>query len=525
MGAGIAQVALAAGASVRLQDVSAVGLDRAQASIQAGLAKLVEKGRLSAEARDAALTRLVTSTGLDVLADATLVIEAAPEDLALKRELFARLEDLCGPETLLATNTSSIPVTQIASGAKLPGRVVGIHFFNPAPLMALVEVIRGGRTDEATMARAVAFAEACGKSPVVAADRPGFVVNRVARPFYGEALRLVGDHGAVPAAVDRALTGCLGFKMGPFALMDLIGIDVNLAVTESVWRAYYEEPRFRPHPLQRAMVDAGRLGRKTGEGFYTYPDGAPGASTPPRVPPTDQPLRLVFCGGATAIAAHATRWNAAGHHVDVLGDGPLCAQLDGVDGAFELGDAPPAVRAARRARLAERLPGGAWLASDDLECSALAIGAATGRTAWRFATWPAATEGHFAVEVALPEDAPPDFAGTVTGVLARVGAEPVFVPDLPGLVGPRTLAMLVNEAAYAVEEGVADAPGIDLAMRLGTGYPLGPLAWGDLIGPDRVVALLQILREAFGERYRPAPWLVRRAAAQLPLADMPEGTP
>ena len=520
MGAGIAQVALARGRRVRLFDVAEAGLAKARAGIDQGLGKLVEKGKLGSEEREAALARLLPTTRLEDLADAEVVIEAVPEDLALKRDLLARLEAICAPTALLATNTSSLPVTAIAGGLARPDRVVGLHFFNPAPLMALVEVIRGEATSDAASARAFKLAEDLGKTPILAADTPGFVVNRVARPYYGEALRLVGDHGAAPGEVDRALTACAGFKMGPFALMDLIGIDVNLAVTESVWRAFYDEPRFRPHPLQRRMVDAGRLGRKSGRGFFD-PAVAGGASA--AAGPAARRLRLVFAGDATTVAAWASRYAAAGHQVDVLGGGPLPARLDGVDGAFELGWTTSADRAERRLRLAMALPPHAWIASDDLAASALEIEAATGRTAWRVGTWPGGHgEDAPGVEVALPEDAQDGARHAAAEAIAALGREAVFVPDLPGLVVPRTLAMLVNEAAFAVEAGVATPEAIDLAMRLGTGYPLGPLAWGDLIGPARVVGLLHVLREAFGERHRAAPWLVRRAAAGLPLVGAAE---
>ncbi len=516
MGAGIAQVALERGFRTRLYDVAEAGLDKARQAIVKGLDKSVEKGRLAPHDREAALTRLLPTTVLEDLADADVVIEAVPEDLALKRELFALLEAVVAPTALLATNTSSLPVTAIAGSLLRPERVVGLHFFNPAPLMALVEVIRGEATSDAAADRARSLAEALGKTPVMAADTPGFVVNRVARPYYGEALRLVGDHGATPSTVDRALTLVAGFKMGPFALMDLIGIDVNLAVTESVWRAYYDEPRFRPHPLQRRMVDAGRLGRKAGRGFYSYGDEPVPAAWPPAS--RGAKLSLVFMGTASLVAAWASRYAAAGHRVQVLGDSPLNEPLDGVDGAFELGWASVAERVERRTRLAEVLPPAAWIASDDLAASALEIESATGRTAWRVGTWAGYQDDATGIEVALPEDAQDGARAAAAGAIAALGRDAVFVPDLPGLVVPRTLAMLVNEAAFAVEAGVATPDEIDLAMRLGTGYPHGPLAWGDLIGPARVVGLLQALREAFGERYRPAPWLVRRAAAGLPLA-------
>ncbi|MEB3197188.1 MAG: 3-hydroxyacyl-CoA dehydrogenase [Candidatus Sericytochromatia bacterium] len=519
MGAGIAQVALAAGLAVHLYDPQPAALTRAQDQIGKGLRKLCEKGRLSEDACQAAQTALTLASDLTALVNVEAVIEAVPEHLELKRQLLAELSRQLAPEALIATNTSSLSVTAIAAGLAQPERFVGLHFFNPVPLMTLVEVVRGDATSEAALARATALVRLLGKTPIACDDTPGFIVNRVARPFYGEALRLVGDHGAEPESVDAALTGALGFKMGPCALMDLIGLDVNLAVSTSVWQAFYEEPRFRPHPLQRQLVEAGRLGRKTGRGFYEHP--SPAAPTPTEPAAPDRALHLAFVGRSVDLDAWARPLLAAGHRVQLFGESLAALPPGDWDGAFELGEADAPTRALRRAALAACLPGDAWIASDDLAVSATEIEVATGRAAWRCASWPAATDSPGAVEVAFPAHASEALQARVAALWQATGRTVVAVPDLPGLVGPRTLAMLVNEAAFAVEAGVAAPEAIDEAMRLGTGYPLGPLAWGDRVGPARVVALLNLLREAFGERYRPAPWLVRRAAVGWPLADAP----
>ncbi|ATP45042.1 3-hydroxyacyl-CoA dehydrogenase PaaH [Pseudomonas kermanshahensis] len=482
MGAGIAQVAAQAGHPVKLYDNRPGAAAQAVAGIDRQLARLVEKGKLPAGEREAIVARLCPADTLDTLADARLVIEAIVENLSVKQALLHELEALCADDCILASNTSSLSITSLAAGLKRPQQVVGMHFFNPAPLMALVEVVSGLATDPAVAACLYDTAKAWGKQPVHARSTPGFIVNRVARPFYAESLRLLQEGAADCASLDALLRDAGGFRMGAFELTDLIGHDVNYAVTCSVFEAFYGDFRFQPSLVQKELVDAGRLGRKTGQGFYSYAEGAE-RPQPTELQSTAQVASCVIEGHLGVMQPLVERLRESG----------IAVTERAGNGVIQVGDATLALSDGRLATQRAREEGLRNLVLVDL--------ALDYSTASRIAiSWSA--------------DTTREARDQAVGLLTRAGLKVTAVADLPGLVVLRTVAMLANEAADAVLQGVGSAADIDLAMRAGVNYPCGPLAWASRIGISQTLRVLDNLQRSYGEsRYRPS-LLLRRCEAQ-----------
>lgn len=487
MGAGIAQVAAQAGHRVHLHDARPGAAAQARAALVAGWERRVAAGKLDAATAQACAGRLQAVAAVAEAADARLAIEAVVERLEVKRALLRELEALLPADAVLASNTSSLSVTALAAELARPGRVVGMHFFNPVPAMKLVEIVSGLRSDPAVADAVYALAQAWGKQPVHASSTPGFIVNRIARPFYGEAWALLLERVAPPAVLDACLRGA-GFRMGPCELMDLVGHDVNYAVTQSVYQAFHGDKRYQPSVLQQERVEAGLLGRKSGRGFYDV--------TAP--PPPPSPWQA-----ATELPARALE-------VRVQGRG---AQADAW--AQRLADAGLApVREPEDTRLGLTIDGARLQQTDGRPAGQL--GAETGETDLAVFDLDLGPAGEgAALAYAVSARALPAWAEQAPRWLHWLGYRPQRVLDAPGLVVARTVAMIVNEASDAVMQGVCSEAAADQAMRLGLNFPAGPFEWRDRWGAGAVVALIDRLDAHYrGERYRSSSAL-RRLAWQL----------
>ncbi|MBX3587352.1 MAG: 3-hydroxyacyl-CoA dehydrogenase [Ramlibacter sp.] len=486
MGRGIAQIAAQSGSTVLLFDTQADAVSKARAAVFSQWDKLQEKGRMTAPEVEAAKARLQGADSLGALAGCGLVVEAIVELLDIKKSLFAELEAIVGDTAVLATNTSSLSVTAIAAGLKRPQQFAGFHFFNPVPLMKVVEVIAGLKTLPAVCDALSACARQMGHTPVLAQDTPGFIVNHAGRGYGTEALRIVSEGVADFATIDRILKDQAGFRLGPFELMDLTALDVSHPVMESIYQQYYDEPRYRPSVITAQRLAGGVVGKKVGEGFYRYTDGVAQVPAEPAVP-TVAEMPPVW------VSTRATR------------RADLYQLLKDLGAKVETGQSPspqaltlvaPLGFDVTTVAVVERLDPARTVGID-----LLVEDAATRRRV--LATNPATRA---------------DMRDAAHALFARDGKAVSVIRDSGGFVTQRVLATIVNIASDICQQRICSPGDLETAVTLGLGYPLGPLAMGNRYGPTNVLEVLFNMQTVYGDpRYRPSPWLRRRGAIGLSL--------
>jgi 3-hydroxybutyryl-CoA dehydrogenase len=486
MGRGIAQIAAQAGSQVWLLDTQAGAAQQAREALGVQWDKLQAKGKCSAEQVQQWRAALHVAGSVSDLATAELIVEAVVERLDVKQALFAQLEEVASPQAVLVSNTSSLSIAAIAANLRQPGRVAGYHFFNPVPLMRVVEVVASVRTDAEVVERLVRYAQAMGHQAVVAQDTPGFIVNHAGRGYGTEALRLLGEGVCDVATADRILRDQAGFRLGPFELFDLTGLDVSHPVMESIYQQYYAEPRYRPSVITAQRLAAGLVGRKKGQGFYRYVDNQPqpvaeaAAPSVPDLPP-------VWVSPKAARRAELLQW---------LKDQQLAIETGAVASSKALIVVAPLGFDVTTLAAVEGLD-----ASRTVGIDLLLPDAATKRRV--VATNPATRQ---------------DMRQAAHALFARDGKPVSMIRDSAGFVTQRVLAAVVNIASDICQQGICSPADLDLAVSLGLGYPSGPLAWGDALGPNNVLEILFNMQTVYGDpRYRPSPWLRRRAALGLSL--------
>ena len=486
MGRGIAQIAAQAGSTVRLYDTQPEAVRRALDDVHGQWDKLQAKGRMDAETVAGCKQRLVAAGSLQDLRDCDLVVEAIVERLDVKKALFAELEAIVGAAAVLATNTSSLSVTAIAAGLKHPGRFAGYHFFNPVPLMKVVEVIAGLKTDPAVCEGLAAYAQQMGHTPVQAQDTPGFIVNHAGRAYGTEALRIVSEGVADFATIDRILRDQVGFKLGPFELMDLTALDVSHPVMESIYRQYYDEPRYRPSVITAQRLAGGVVGRKVGEGFYRYADGKAQVAPEPAVPVVDEMPPFWVSTRAARRAELYQLLKELGAKIETgqsASPNALCL-------VAPLGFDVTTVA------VVERLDPARTIGID-----MLVEDAAVKRRV--LATNPASRD---------------DMRDAAHALFARDGKAVSVIRDSAGFVTQRVVAAVVNIASDICQQRICSPKDLETAVTLGLGYPMGPLAMGNRWGPANVLEVLFNMQTVYGDpRYRPSPWLRRRGAIGLSL--------
>ena len=491
MGQGIAQIAAQAGIQVSLFDNRQQAAGHAIQTIVQQWQRMADKGRIEPAQLAQWRERLSVADTLDAFRGCELVVEAIVEQRDAKRDLFLQLETIVAADALLASNTSSLSITALAEGLTNPERFAGFHFFNPVPLMKVVEVIGGLKTARNTCTRLSELARQMGHAPVTAQDTPGFIVNHAGRGFGTEALRIVGEGVADFATVDRILRDQVGFRLGPFELMDLTALDVSHPVMESIYHQYYEEPRFRPSVITAQRLAAGMLGRKTGEGFYRYVEGVAQV-------PAEQPVPQVEEIPPVWVSPRASR------------RAELYQLLKNLGARIETGTSPSPAAITLVAPLGfdvttvavvERLDPARTIGID-----MLVDDAATKRRV--LATNPATRR---------------DIRDAAHALFARDGKAVSVIRDSGGFVTQRVVATIINIASDICQQGICTPKDLETAVTLGLGYPLGPLAMGDRWGPTNILEVLFNMQTVYGDtRYRPSPWLRRRGAIGLSLTHVEE---
>ncbi|MES2363107.1 MAG: 3-hydroxyacyl-CoA dehydrogenase [Pseudomonadota bacterium] len=486
MGRGIAQIAAQAGSLVKLFDVQPQAGEKARAALYEQWDKLVAKNRLDPALAADHKARVVTLDALAGLADCDLVIEAVVERLDVKQSLFAELEALVSPQSVLATNTSSLSVTAIAAKLKHPERFAGYHFFNPVPLMKVVEVIAGLKTSASVSSHLMDYARQMGHTPVLAQDTPGFIVNHAGRGYGTEALRIVSEGIADFATIDRILRDQVGFKLGPFELMDLTALDVSHPVMESVYRQYYDEARYRPSVITAQRLAGGMLGRKSGEGFYRYTDGVMQTTAEVPVPEVAEMPPIWVSPRASRRSELLQLLKNLGAKIETGQSASPQALMLVAPLGFDI----------TTVAVVERLDPARTVGID-----MLIDDAATKRRV--LATNPATRT---------------DMRNAAHALFARDGKAVSVIRDSGGFVTQRVVATIVNIASDICQQGICSPKDLETAVTLGLGYPMGPLAMGDRYGPTNILEVLFNMQTVYGDqRYRPSPWLRRRGAIGLSL--------
>ncbi|MFL1417420.1 3-hydroxyacyl-CoA dehydrogenase [Pseudomonas fildesensis] len=492
MGTGIAQIAAQAGVEVMLFDNREGAAQTARENLHQTFDKLVAKGKISASDAQATLERLRVASALTDLSDVDLVVEAIIERLDAKQALLAQLEAVVRDDCILATNTSSLSVTSIARECRKPERVAGFHFFNPVPLMKVVEVIDGLASDPGVGDSLQALAARMGHRGIRAKDTPGFIINHAGRAYSTEALQILKEGVTEPAEIDRILREGLGFRMGPLELFDLTALDVSHPVIESIYNQFYQEPRYRPAALTRQMLEAGYVGRKVGRGFYRYANGQMVDVPQPQSVPVVEAMPPVWLGTENDADRASLR-----------------ALLERLGAQVEQGSTP----------------------SDAALCLLAPYGVDATSAAQRFGVDPARTVcidplldcTRYRTLMITPATRT-DMRHAAHALLARDGVGVSVINDSVGFVAQRVLALIVNLAGDIVQQRIASVEDLDEGVRRGLGYPQGPLAWGESVGPQRLLTILERMTDLTGDpRYRPGPWLRRRAALGLSLCH-PEPT-